>query len=202
METCCCSVWLLLTIPRELIAAHAWPAGIHVTKSPECQPDPVLWVSAAHSCSPLGKGWHAPISHLRDMKSFAKLCPIPLAWLDPLSPPISFLTDPINFGRGFAGVWAVWSWLVPSWAMLPSSAISLCPALRAAALAQEEKQSMCKERIRAMRWKQCLREGGTRTDMGTPQGSHLPLQPLSSRSASVGAQQREANHLNKPPNLI
>lgn len=113
---------------------------IHVTKSPECQPVPALLVSAARSCSPLGKGWHAPISHLRDMKSFAKLCLTLLTWLGPVFPPISFLTGPINFGGGVAGVLAVGSWLVPSWAMLPNSAISLCPALGTATLAQKEKQ--------------------------------------------------------------
>lgn len=46
----------------------------------------------------------------------------------------------MNFGGGFAGALAVGSWLVRSWAMLPSSAISPCPALGAATLEQEEKQ--------------------------------------------------------------
>lgn len=63
----------------------------------------------------------------------------PLTWLGPVSPPISFFTDPINSGAGFAGALALWPWLVPSWAMLPSSVMSLCPALGAATLAQEEK---------------------------------------------------------------
>lgn len=41
---------------------------------------------------------------------------------------------------GFAAALAVWPWLVPSWAMLPSSARSLCPALGPTTLAGEEKQ--------------------------------------------------------------
>lgn len=56
MENCCSSMWLLLPIRRELTPAHAWPAGIQVTKSPECQPVLVLSNECCSQLVPPGKG--------------------------------------------------------------------------------------------------------------------------------------------------
>lgn len=140
MENCCSSMWLLLPILRELIPAHAWAASSHVTQSPECQPVPLLSSDCCSQLVPSGKGLTCSDFPPDGHEIIWKVVP------HPPDPTGSCSSSHQLFNIPHELWWRVCrcpGCRVMACSLLgnaPSSAISLCPALGAATLEQEEKQ--------------------------------------------------------------
>lgn len=204
MENGCSSVWLLLPIPR----ADPSPclASCHPCHTkPECQPVLVLSSECCSQLLPSGKGLTCSNFPPEGREIICKVVPHPPDLTG------SCISSHQLFHRPHKFWWRVCRWpgcMVVACSLLGNAAkLSSIPLPSPGSCypSQEGKQWPL-ERVQGQNlgneMKQSLREGGTGTELGTPEGSHLPLQPLSSRSASVGAQQRETNYLHKPPNLI
>lgn len=141
MENGCSSVWLLLPIPR----ADPSPclASCHPCHTkPECQPVLVLSSECCSQLLPAGKGLTCSNFPPEGREIICKVVPHPPDLTGSCISSHQLFHRPHNFGGGFAGGLAAWSWLVPSWAMLPSSVLSLCPALGAATLHRRESSGL------------------------------------------------------------
>lgn len=149
----------------------------------------------------LGKDWLVLISHLR---LFSKSCPT--TWLGPAFHPITFFSRHYKCGKR-GGLQVPWLWFGPSgWGYCQ---IQLYPPAWPWELLyfHREKAVAFGADIRAgYGWfyeTEATTKGGWHGDrLGVSERLHSVLHPLPCRSASVGVQQREINHLNKTPNFI